>query len=228
MTRKKANEMSFFEHLGELRKRIIYSFAFVLVFFIASWRFVDKLYYWLSLPVLKFLPVLPTGEKKLAYTALAEPFMMYIKVAFIFSLFAASPFIFHQLWLFISPALFAKEKKWVFPFVYRHDFFLRPGRSFRLFRGLPPGLQVFPEYRQGFHGHHHHQRIFFAGLPGAVRHRDRSSNCRCWSSCWPSCASSAPVSCADISSTRWWPSSSWPPSSPRPRTWSPRPCSPCR
>jgi len=40
MTRKKANEMSFFEHLGELRKRIVWSLVFVLVFFIASWSVV--------------------------------------------------------------------------------------------------------------------------------------------------------------------------------------------
>ena len=86
---KKANEMSFFEHLGELRKRIIWSFAFIMLFFLVSWRFVGKLYYWISLPVLKFLPASPMGEKKLAYTSLAEPFMMYIKVAFIFAVFAA-------------------------------------------------------------------------------------------------------------------------------------------
>jgi sec-independent protein translocase protein TatC len=142
-TMKRANEMSFFEHLGELRKRIIYSFAFILVFFIASWRFVDKLYYWLSLPVLKYLPVLPTGEKKLAYTALAEPFMMYIKVAFIFSIFAASPLIFHQLWLFISPALFAKEKKWVLPFVMATTFFFLLGGAFGYFVVFPMACKFF-------------------------------------------------------------------------------------
>jgi len=142
-TMKRANEMSFFEHLGELRKRIIFSFAFILIFFIASWRFVDKLYYWLSLPVLKYLPVLPTGEKKLAFTALAEPFMMYIKVAFIFSIFAASPFIFHQLWLFISPALFAKEKKWVLPFVIATTFFFLLGGAFGYFVVFPMACKFF-------------------------------------------------------------------------------------
>jgi len=140
---KKANERSFFEHLGELRKRIIFSFAFVLVFFVVSWRFVDKLYYWLSLPVLKFLPLLPSGEKKLAYTALAEPFMMYIKVAFISSLFAASPFIFHQLWLFISPALFPKERKWVIPFVFATTFFFVLGGAFGYFVVFPLACKFF-------------------------------------------------------------------------------------
>jgi sec-independent protein translocase protein TatC len=143
MMKKKANEMSFFEHLGELRKRILYSFVFVLVFFLASWRFVDKLYHWLSLPVLKYLPVLPGGEKKLAYTSLAEPFMMYIKVAFISSLFAASPFIFHQLWLFISPALFPKERKWVVPFVFATTFFFILGGAFGYFVVFPLACKFF-------------------------------------------------------------------------------------
>jgi sec-independent protein translocase protein TatC len=147
---KKANEMSFFEHLGELRRRIIYSFAFILVFFVASWRFVDTLYYWLSLPVLKFLPALPTGEKKLAYTSLAEPFMMYIKVAFIFSVFAASPFIFHQLWLFIAPALFAREKKWVLPFVVFTTFFFLLGGAFGYFVVFPLACKFFLDIGKDF------------------------------------------------------------------------------
>ena len=143
MTRKKANEMSFFEHLGELRKRIVWSLVFVLVFFIASWSVVGRLYHWLSLPVLKFLPPGPTGEAKLAYTSLAEPFMMYIKVAFISSLFTASPFIFHQLWLFISPALFAKEKKWVIPFVFATTFFFVLGGAFGYFVVFPLACKFF-------------------------------------------------------------------------------------
>jgi len=143
MTKKKANEMSFLEHLGELRKRIAWSLAFVLVFFMASWAVVGKLYHWLSLPVLKFLPAGPTGEAKLAFTSLAEPFMMYIKVAFIASLFGASPFIFHQLWLFISPALFAKERKWVIPFVFATTFFFVLGGAFGYFVVFPLACKFF-------------------------------------------------------------------------------------
>jgi sec-independent protein translocase protein TatC len=142
--------MSFFEHLGELRKRILYSLGFVLVFFIASWSVVGRLYHWLSLPLLKFLPPGPTGEAKLAFTSLSEPFMMYIKVAFISSLFAASPFIFHQLWLFISPALFAKEKKWVFPFVFATTFFFMLGGAFGYFVVFPMACRFFLKIGKDF------------------------------------------------------------------------------
>jgi len=141
--KRKANEMSFFEHLGELRKRIVYSLAFLLIFFVASWNFVGRLYYWLSLPVLKFLPTGVSGEKKLAFTSLTEPFMMYIKIAFISSLFLSSPFIFHQLWLFISPALFPKEKKWVIPFVFFTTVFFLAGGLFGYFVVFPLTCKFF-------------------------------------------------------------------------------------
>ncbi len=143
MKTKKTDEMSFFEHLGELRKRIVWSLVIVFLFFMASWAVVGKLYHWLSLPVLKFLPPGTGGEAKLAFTSLAEPFMMYIKVAFISSLFAASPFIFHQLWLFISPALFPKEKRWVFPFVFATTFFFLLGGAFGYFVVFPLACKFF-------------------------------------------------------------------------------------
>lgn len=150
MARPKTDEMSFFEHLGELRKRIVWSLAFVLVFFLASWTVVGGLYRWLSRPILRFLPAGPTGEPQLAFTSLSEPFMMYIKVAFISSLFAASPFIFHQLWLFISPALFPREKRWVVPFVFATTFFFLLGGAFGYFVVFPLACKFFLDIGKDF------------------------------------------------------------------------------
>lgn len=150
MAKKKTDEMSFFEHLGELRKRIVWSLAIVFVFFLASWAVVGRLYRWLSQPVLKFLPPGPGGEAKLAFTSLSEPFMMYVKVAFISSLFAASPFIFHQLWLFIAPALFPKERKWVFPFVLGTTFFFVLGGAFGYFVVFPLACKFFLDIGSDF------------------------------------------------------------------------------
>ncbi len=146
MKKKNSNEMSFFEHLGELRKRIILSLIFVLIFFLISWNFVQELYEWLSVPIIKYLP---EGEK-LAFTALAEPFMMYIKIAFISSLFLSSPFIFYQLWLFISPALYRKEKKYVFPFVFFTTFFFFLGGAFGYYFVFPWACRFFLEIGENF------------------------------------------------------------------------------
>lgn len=146
MTKTKQDEMSFFEHLGELRKRIFYSFGFILVFFVAAWPFVDQVYQWLAQPVLQFLP----EGQNLAYTSLTEPFMMYIKLSFITSVFAASPFVFHQLWLFIAPALYKKEKTMVFPFVFFTTFFFLLGGGFGYYYVFPWACRFFLEVGQDF------------------------------------------------------------------------------
>lgn len=146
MIMKKQNEMTFFEHLGELRKRILYSVFFISIFFLASWSFVDKIYQWLAQPLLQFMP---PGEK-LAFTSLTEPFMMYIKLALISGLFFAAPFIFHQLWLFISPALYKKEKGLVFPFVFFTTVFFVLGGAFGYYFVFPWACRFFLEVGKDF------------------------------------------------------------------------------
>ncbi len=144
--KKKQSEMSFFEHLGELRKRILWSIFYILIFFLAAWPFVDKVYQWLAQPVLQFLP----EGKTLAFTSLTEPFMMYIKLSIITSLFVSSPFVFYQLWLFVSPALFKKEKKWVFPFVFFTTLFFLLGGAFGYYYVFPWACRFFLEVGEDF------------------------------------------------------------------------------
>ena len=144
--KKKQSEMSFFEHLGELRKRILWSIFYILIFFLAAWPFVDKVYQWLAQPVLQFLP----EGKTLAFTSLTEPFMMYIKLSFITSLFVSSPFVFYQLWLFVAPALFKKEKKWVFPFVFFTTLFFVLGGAFGYYYVFPLACRFFLEVGEEF------------------------------------------------------------------------------
>jgi sec-independent protein translocase protein TatC len=138
--------MTFFEHLGELRKRILYSVFIILAFFLVAWSFVDKIYQWLAQPLLQFMP---PGEK-LAFTSLTEPFMMYMKLALIAGLFLASPFVFHQLWLFIAPALYNKEKRMVMPFVLFTTFFFVLGGAFGYYFVFPWACRFFLEIGKDF------------------------------------------------------------------------------
>lgn len=134
-----SSDMSFLEHLGELRKRIFYSLIFIVICFGVSWIFVKELFHWFTLPVMQFLP---EGEK-LAYTSLTAPFMTYIKIAFFSGLFLASPLIFHQLWLFVSPGLYRKEKKYVFPFVFFTTLFFIGGALFGYYSVFPIAAEFF-------------------------------------------------------------------------------------
>lgn len=121
--------MTFLEHLADLRKRLFYSFLALFLGIIPAWIFSKDLYHILERPVIKHLP----EGGKLVFIGLADPFMMYIKVSFIASLFFMSPFIFSQLWLFIAPGLYKKEKKYVVPFVLFTSIFFIGGAAFGYF-----------------------------------------------------------------------------------------------
>jgi sec-independent protein translocase protein TatC len=124
--RKSPDEMTFLEHLEDLRKRLFYSFAALFIGFIPGWIFSKDLYKILARPVTQYLP----EGTKLAFTSLTAPFMLYMKVAFLASLFVMSPFVFLQLWYFIAPGLYQKEKKYAIPFVLMTTFFFSLGALF--------------------------------------------------------------------------------------------------
>ena len=131
--KKTPDRMTFLEHLEDLRKRIFLSFIVIILAVIPAWFFSKEIFGILAVPVTQFLP---EGEM-LAFTSLTEPFMLYIKVSFLTAIFATSPFIFLQFWLFTAPGLYQKEKKYVIPFVFLTSFFFILG-------GLFGYLVVFP------------------------------------------------------------------------------------
>jgi sec-independent protein translocase protein TatC len=124
--KKSPDEMTFLEHLEDLRKRLFYSFIAVFVGVIPCWIFAKPLYNILARPVTRYLP----AGTKLAFTHLTAPFMLYMKTAFLGGLVLTSPFIFLQLWYFVAPGLYRKEKKYVFPFVFMTSFFFVLGVLF--------------------------------------------------------------------------------------------------
>ncbi len=137
--KKSPDEMTFLEHLQDLRKRLLYSISAVIIGVIPAWIFSKDIYRVLARPVTKFLP---EGEK-LAYTTLTAPFMLYIKVSFLASIFFTSPFIFFQLWLFVSPGLYPKEKRYVVPFVIFTSLFFILGGLFGYFIVFPWACRFF-------------------------------------------------------------------------------------
>ncbi|MFW6159787.1 MAG: twin-arginine translocase subunit TatC [Acidobacteriota bacterium] len=137
--KKLPDEMTFLEHLEDLRKRIFHSVIAVVVAVIPAWIFSKQLFEILSQPVTRFLP---EGEK-LAFTTLTAPFMLYIKVSFLAAIFFTSPFIFLQLWYFIAPGLYQKEKKYVVPFVLFTSLFFILGAIFGYFVVFPWACRFF-------------------------------------------------------------------------------------
>jgi len=132
-------KMSFLDHLEELRKRLIVSIIAIGVAFLVCWNFADRIYAWVQAPLTKFLPV---GDQKLAYTHLTEPFMVYMKVAFFAAIFVSSPIIMWQVWQFISPGLYKKERRYAAPFIILATLFFLLGGYFG-YRVLLPGACAF-------------------------------------------------------------------------------------
>jgi len=138
--------MSFLEHLEELRKRLVISLLSILGAFILCWNFADRIFAWLSIPLSEFLP----KGSKLVYTTLTEPFMLYMKMAFFAGIFLASPIIMLQLWFFISPGLYKRERRWAAPFIISATLFFVAGGYFGWKIILPGACDFFLKSGQQF------------------------------------------------------------------------------
>ncbi len=134
-------QMSFLDHLHELRKRLMYSIIALVVAFAISWSFAPQIFEFLQQPILQYLP---KGEK-LAFTRLTSPFFLYMKVAFFSAVFLASPFILGQLWLFIAPGLYPRERRYASPFIIVATAFFVGGGYFGYKTVFPMACKFFIE-----------------------------------------------------------------------------------
>jgi sec-independent protein translocase protein TatC len=125
--------MTLLDHLDELRKRLFASVAAIFIAFIACWYFSPAIFHWLQKPILDVLP----ADDKLAFTDLAGPFMLYIKVALLSAIFVASPFLLFQLWLFLRPGLYKRERRLAVPFIVFTTIFFVAGGLFGYYVAFP-------------------------------------------------------------------------------------------
>lgn len=138
--------MSFLEHLEELRKRLLYSLIALFIGFLICWSYAATIFHFIQLPILKYLP----EGGKLAYTQVASPFFLYMKVAFFAGIFVASPFILLQAWLFIAPGLYSREKRYAVPFIVFATLFFLLGGAFGFLTVLPMACKFFVELGADF------------------------------------------------------------------------------
>ncbi|HEY4641788.1 MAG TPA: twin-arginine translocase subunit TatC [Thermoanaerobaculia bacterium] len=140
-------KMSFLEHLEELRKRLLYSIMAIFVGFLACWWKAEAIYEWLQAPLTRFLPA---NDNKLAFTHLTAPFFLYMKVAFFAGIFLVSPFILLQVWQFISPGLYKRERRYAAPFIIFATLFFVAGGYFGYRFILPATCSFFMETGKHF------------------------------------------------------------------------------
>jgi len=98
--------------LLELRKRLVRSVIAIVIAFVFTYGYSESLYALLLRPV---LPALPDGQKFMAFSGLIEPFFVYLKVGLLGALVLASPVVIYQIWSFVAPALYDKERRLFMP-----------------------------------------------------------------------------------------------------------------
>jgi sec-independent protein translocase protein TatC len=130
--------MSIWDHLDELRTRIVWTGLGLIVIFVVSLTFSDHIFAVLKRPLIASLPV---GASALHFTGPMDVFMVNIKVAFLVSVIFGCPWWLFQFWKFFEPALYPSERKYILPFIFASVAFFAIGVLFCFHLMLPAALK---------------------------------------------------------------------------------------
>ena len=133
--------MSFMEHLEELRSRILKALLGLIVAFLLSITFCKHLWAFVSAPAVEALQKLGFSPKLAQITPMEQFNVIYMKLPLLVSLFVASPWLFYQVWAFISPGLYKREKRWAVPFIFSTATLFIGGGCFAYFVAFRYGLE---------------------------------------------------------------------------------------
>jgi sec-independent protein translocase protein TatC len=124
--------MSLLEHLEELRKRLLWSILALAIAFMPCWAYHEEIFRFLEAPLKRQHP-----EFKLAFLGFTDPFILYFKVAALAAVFLASPFVLYQIWAFVAPGLYRRERSLALPFVFFTTLFFLAGGAFGYYVAFP-------------------------------------------------------------------------------------------
>lgn len=128
------------DHLIELRTRLLRSIVVLAIAFVICFSFADEIFGFLVRPLTE---AFPPGQGKLIYTKLYEAFFVEIKVALFAAFCLAFPFIANQLWAFVAPGLYAKEKKAFLPFLFLTPVLFFAGAALAYYVVMPTAFRFF-------------------------------------------------------------------------------------
>ncbi len=127
--------MSLMEHLDELRRRIVHSAIYLGLGFISVWAFHNRFVDFIQAPLTHI-------GKSLVFTHPMDPLNLDLQVSLIGGAIVASPFILYQVWLFIAPGLYRKERRFVVPFMLATVSLFVTGAAFGYYWVLPGALKI--------------------------------------------------------------------------------------
>ena len=143
-----ASRAPLLDHLIELRRRLLYCIAAMVVAFGISYFFAEDIF------ALLVRPLLTAGQKTVIYTQIFEAFFVKVKVAFFASMMIAFPVIANQLWQFVAPGLYRKERRALLPFLFATPVLFGMGASMAYFIAVPMALHFLLSFQGDVGGVH--------------------------------------------------------------------------
>jgi len=128
------------DHLIELRTRLMRCIAALVVAFVVCFYFADEIFSFLVRPL---TAAFPEGQGRLIYTKLYEAFFVEIKVALFAAFFVSFPIIANQLWAFVAPGLYAREKRAFLPFLIATPILFISGAAMAYYIVMPTAFRWF-------------------------------------------------------------------------------------
>jgi sec-independent protein translocase protein TatC len=133
-------------HLVELRRRLLWCLATLVIAFFICFSFARDIFAVLVQPLIR------AGQGKLIYTDIFEAFFTQVKVAVFAALMLSFPVLATQIWRFVAPGLYAKEKRAFLPFLLMTPVFFAAGASFAYFAAMPWALHFLLSYQGNIGG----------------------------------------------------------------------------
>jgi sec-independent protein translocase protein TatC len=141
------------EHLVELRKRLIWSFGALLLAFALCFYFAGEIFSFLVQPLIAGFG--GPGEGRIVYTKLYEAFFTEVRVALFAAFMVAFPVIANQIWAFVAPGLYVKEKRAFLPFLIATPVLFTLGAALAYYVVMPTAIRFFLGYQGQIPGIEH-------------------------------------------------------------------------
>jgi sec-independent protein translocase protein TatC len=132
------------DHLVELRRRLIWSVTALFAAFGVCFYFADRIFAFLAQPLIAGFG---QGQGRLVYTKLYEAFFVEVRVAFFAAFFLAFPIIANQIWAFVAPGLYAKERRAFLPFLIATPILFTLGAALAYYVVMPTAIRFFLGYQ---------------------------------------------------------------------------------
>lgn len=137
-------QMTIWEHLAELRGRIVRAAIALIAGASVCWAYREKLLEWITIPYMQaWKEKFPNTAPELQTLAPADAFVNYMQLSLVGGVVIAAPVIFYQLWAFVSPGLYQKEKRYIIPFVLFSTTLFLSGVAFAYYVAFPFSFQYF-------------------------------------------------------------------------------------